>query len=132
MKRYICFSFCLIIIDLVLYYYGCLSKYNYFTASWDIRKGNYRSILMDPPYDYYIDEKKIASKYDIEIIYLKSSILINWQTKGVFIYNKYMKKAINKKLGAERYSKYLFELDSVAKEGDIRIRLKSPTLRDTH
>ena len=132
MKRYIFFSFCLVIIVIVLYYYGCLSKYNYFTANWDIRKGNYKIVLMDPPFYFYIDGKKIASKYDIEFIYLPSSILINWQTKGVFIYNDYMDKAIAEKLGAEMHRKYLFELDSVAKEGDIIIRHKSPAIRDRH
>jgi len=105
-----------VILIFALHYYGCFSRYNYFTAKIDIHSNNYKLIEIEIPFSIIYDERKIANKYNFSVINERVTIFVNYKIKGVKVYTNQMRKHIRSSLGEYRYKKYLHEMDSLNTE----------------
>lgn len=99
---------CLYAVYLAYYEFGLFSRYNYFTAKEDLKKGDLRIIqfgLTIPSEGRYI----IQNKYNVNIDY--KGCVVNDITNGLYYYNEVKRDYYREKYGLDFWERYYKEID---------------------
>lgn len=114
-KKTILIASGILLLGILLWNYGFISRYNFFTAKIDIMNNNPKMVTIGLPIFSNTELNVITKKYGFKNV--NFGCMVNQcELKGIDSYNAEIEKYLEKKNGVNWRTKYKKEIDSLIKK----------------